>query len=170
MSLHRKADVRLPGNSHGARPVRQIIPMIKRTLAISLCLSWVVESTTRSAAREKPGQCTSPSKGRAPPSARRRGSLLLRPGRAPVKRLGLGVSEVDQTTTFDFDLQSSYVEDGAEQVQQGAHLCPSDIAYHRVSGLSNPGLFKKYTYVLSAYPNHLGPGSPYPNSGPTIRS
>ena len=52
--------------------------------------------------REKPGQCLSPSKGRAPPSTKRRGSLLPRGGRALVKRLGLGVSKADWATPSDF--------------------------------------------------------------------
>ena len=38
----------------------------------------------------------------APPSAKRRGSLLPRGRRALVKLLGRGVSKVDWTTTFDF--------------------------------------------------------------------
>ena len=42
---------------------------------------------------ETPGQCQAPSSGRAPPSAKRRKSLLPREGRALVKRLGLGVSK-----------------------------------------------------------------------------
>ena len=69
------------------------------------------------------------------PSAERRGSLLprggsaLREGRAPVKRLGLGVSQVDWTTTFDFVVKSTPAPLlRAELNDEGYFLCSSPMA------------------------------------------
>ena len=77
----------------------------KRPLARLLCvrrLEHCLHTLSARYGREKPAQGLAPSEERAPPSAKRRGSLLPQGERDPVKWLSLGVSQVYWTTTFDF--------------------------------------------------------------------
>ena len=97
----RKVDVRLPGkgssNSHGARPVHQIITMIKWIQTSRLSIKNSLCRTPRAQMQDTfRNWCNFV-------EHRKR----IRKGRALVERLGLGVSKVDWTITFDFVVECS---------------------------------------------------------------